>query len=88
MDKLRNEMRKHGIQFKITKNRITKLALEKSKCKDLSESMNISMRKLAEKLCAKVGVSFSQFTSYEEQCLLFPVNESYHCRAFLFDQLV
>ena len=37
LDKLRNEMRKHGIQFKITKNRITKLALEKSKCKDLSE---------------------------------------------------
>ena len=36
LDELRTEMRKHGIQFKITKNRITKLALEKSKCKDLS----------------------------------------------------
>ena len=36
LDKLRNEMRKHGIQFKVTKNRITKLALEKSKCKNLS----------------------------------------------------
>jgi len=29
-------MREHGIQFKITKNRITKLALEKTKCKDLT----------------------------------------------------
>ena len=29
-------MREHGIVFKITKNRITKLALEKTKCKDLS----------------------------------------------------
>ena len=29
-------MREHGIQFKITKNRITKIALEKTKCKDLS----------------------------------------------------
>ena len=29
-------MREHGIIFKITKNRITKLALEKTKCKDLS----------------------------------------------------
>ena len=36
LDELRAEMRKHGIQFKVTKNRITKLALEKSKCKDLS----------------------------------------------------
>ena len=30
-------MREHGIIFKITKNRITKLALEKTKCKDLSD---------------------------------------------------
>ena len=36
LDDLRNRMREHGIQFKITKNRITKLALEKTKCKDLA----------------------------------------------------
>ena len=36
LDKLRKQMREHGIQFKITKNRITKIALEKSRCKDLS----------------------------------------------------
>ena len=36
LDKLRAEMRKHNILFKITKNRITKLALEKTKCKELS----------------------------------------------------
>ena len=36
LDDLRNQMREHGIQFKITKNRITKLALEKTKCKELS----------------------------------------------------
>jgi large subunit ribosomal protein L10 len=36
LDELRGQMREHGIQFKITKNRITKLALEKTKCKDLS----------------------------------------------------
>jgi large subunit ribosomal protein L10 len=36
LDELRAQMRDHGIQFKITKNRITKLALEKTKCKDLS----------------------------------------------------
>ena len=36
LDKLRTEMRKYGILFKITKNRITKLALEKTKCKELS----------------------------------------------------
>ena len=36
LDKLRATMREHGIIFKITKNRITKLALEKTKCKDLS----------------------------------------------------
>ena len=36
LDNLRKQMRKHGIQFKITKNRITKIALQKSRCKDLS----------------------------------------------------
>ena len=36
LDQLRKEMREHGIQFKITKNRITKLALANSRCKDLS----------------------------------------------------
>ena len=37
LDNLRKQMREHGIQFKITKNRITKLALQKSKCKDLKK---------------------------------------------------
>ena len=36
LDDLRKKMREHGIQFKITKNRITKLALEKTSRKDLS----------------------------------------------------
>ena len=35
IDELRSEMRKHGILFKITKNKITKLALEGSKYKKL-----------------------------------------------------
>ncbi len=35
IDALRKEMREHGILFKITKNRITKLALEGSKYKKL-----------------------------------------------------
>ena len=35
IEELRSEMRKHGILFKITKNRITKLALEGSKFKKL-----------------------------------------------------
>ena len=35
IDELRSEMRKYGILFKITKNRITKLALEGSKFKKL-----------------------------------------------------
>tara|TARA_Y100000590_G_scaffold306217_1_gene345463 strand:- start:162 stop:674 length:513 start_codon:yes stop_codon:yes gene_type:complete len=35
MDELRSEMRKNGILFKITKNKITKLALEGSKFKKL-----------------------------------------------------
>ena len=37
LDELRTKMREHGIIFKITKNRITKLALEKTRCKDLSD---------------------------------------------------
>ena len=36
IDELKNEMRKHGIMFKITKNRITKLALKDTKCKDIA----------------------------------------------------
>ena len=37
LDDLRAKMREHGIKFKITNNRITKLALEKTRCKDLSD---------------------------------------------------
>ena len=37
LDELRKTMIKHGIIFKITKNRITKLALEKTRCKELSD---------------------------------------------------
>ena len=36
LDELRAQMREHGIKFKITKNRITKLAIEKTRCKELS----------------------------------------------------
>ena len=36
LEKLRAKMREHGIHFKVTKNRITKIALEKTKCKDLT----------------------------------------------------
>jgi len=35
LDGLKSEMRKHGILFKVTKNRITKLALEGTKFKKL-----------------------------------------------------
>lgn len=37
LDILRKQMRPHGIKFKITKNRITKLALEKTRCKNLKK---------------------------------------------------
>ena len=37
LDELRAQMREHGIICKITKNRITKLALENTKCKELSD---------------------------------------------------
>ena len=37
LDELRKKMRQHEIQFKITKNKITKLALEKTRCKELSK---------------------------------------------------
>ena len=36
LDELRSQMREHGIRFQITKNRITKLALQKTKCKELT----------------------------------------------------
>ena len=35
IEEMKSEMRKHGILFKITKNRITKIALEGTKCKKL-----------------------------------------------------
>ena len=37
IDELRKQMRQHGILFKITKNRITKIALEKTRAKELSK---------------------------------------------------
>ena len=44
LDKIRNEMRKSGIFFKITKNRITKLALKETKCKDLEKYLQDNSR--------------------------------------------
>ena len=40
LDDLRKKMREYGIKFKITKNRITKLALENTKMKDISNLFN------------------------------------------------
>ena len=37
LDELRSKMREKGIIFKITKNRITKLALEQTRCKELKD---------------------------------------------------
>ena len=37
LDSLRKELRENGILFKITKNRITKLAIKDSPCKDLGK---------------------------------------------------
>jgi large subunit ribosomal protein L10 len=37
LDALRKELRENGILFKITKNRITKLAVKDSPCKDLEK---------------------------------------------------
>ena len=37
IDKLRAEMRKHGILFKITKNRITKIAIKETSKKELEK---------------------------------------------------
>jgi len=37
LDALRKELRDNGILFKITKNRITKLAIKESPCKDLEK---------------------------------------------------
>ena len=37
LDKIRAEMRKNGIFFKVTKNRITKLAVKETKCKELEK---------------------------------------------------
>ncbi len=37
LDALRKELREKGIMFKITKNRITKIALKNSPCKDLEK---------------------------------------------------
>ena len=40
LDKIRAEMRENGIFFKVTKNRITKLALKETKYKDLEKFFN------------------------------------------------
>ena len=37
LDELRKELRENGILFKFTKNRITKLAVKESPCKDLEK---------------------------------------------------
>ena len=43
LDELRAQMREHGIIFKITKNRITKLALKETPKKDLEKYFSSSL---------------------------------------------
>ena len=40
LDKLRKELRENGIIFKITKNRITKLAVKETQLKELEKFFN------------------------------------------------
>ena len=49
LDELRSQMREHGIKFTITKNRITKIALEKTTFEKhgLSEEVAIENARLA-----------------------------------------
>ena len=44
IEELKIEMRKHGVLFKITKNRITKLALEGTKFKKLENLFTRSLQ--------------------------------------------
>ena len=60
LDDLRAKMREHGIVFKITKNRITKLALEKTKCKDLSSLFT-----------GPTAVAFGEDAIMSASCLLY-----------------
>jgi len=64
LDELRKQMRKHGIQFKITKNRITKLALKNSKCKDL---INLFTGPTAIALSADVITSAKLLTKFSKE---------------------
>ena len=63
LDDLRKKMREHGVKFKITKNKITKLALEKTKCKDISNLFTgptaVAMSKDAI-ISAKILTNFSK----------------------------
>ena len=64
LDELRKQMRKHGIQFKITKNRITKLALKNSKCKDL---INLFTGPTAIALSADAIISAKLLTKFSKE---------------------
>ena len=46
LDKIRDEMRKNGIFFKVTKNRITKLAIKETKCKELEKFLLVLLQQL------------------------------------------
>ena len=62
-EKLRSEMRNNGAKFKVTKNRLTKLALEQTKFKDIADlftgptAIAYSEDPIA---AAKVAVSFEK----------------------------
>jgi ribosomal protein L10 len=59
LDDLRAKMREHGIKFKITNNRITKLALEKTKCKDGNIGVSIGNKSFSNE---KLIMNFNAIT--------------------------
>ena len=69
LDSLRKQMREHGIQFKITKNRITKIALQNTKCKDLATlftgptAVALSKDAISSAKITSFNISFALFLS-------------------------
>ena len=93
IDELRSEMRKHGILFKITKNRITKLALEGSKFKKLENLFSgptavafsddaISSAKILTKF-AKKNSNLKRFLAIKLKIKIFCMNQKVFVRLLL-----
>ena len=74
-EELRSEMRDNGAKFKVTKNRLTKLALEQTQFKDLADLLQMAHKMRMDEIKAQTEFTKAESSNIKSQTNV-QINES------------